>query len=202
MEGASSSRGATRPWSNSEHRRFLEALEVHGRGSSGMEWELMADHVGPSRTAEEVREHAYKYFLKLQAESQSKDLVEGGTASLDDGTWTVEQDAAFEMALAQFDEDEEHRWDRVAELVPGKTTRDVRTRYQKLLYDVARIEAGETVVLTYKAAAVAKKRKRELKVNVHAPPGHSVLVHSKSPEDDSGRGKRSRELDDELGSHP
>lgn len=79
----------------------------------------MADYVGPSRTAEEVREHAYKYFLKLQSESNAEDreVVAGGERALDDGTWTLEQDVAFENALAMFDEGALARWP----LRPGLT---------------------------------------------------------------------------------
>lgn len=149
MEGLSSSstrsKFRTPPWSNSEHRRFLVALEKYGGGTTGAEWQLMADFVGPARTADDLREHAHKYFLKLQGESTNNSLLEGGHGSLDDGTWTVDQDAAFEGALAAHDEAATDRWEKVAAMVPGKAPDDVRLRYQKLLYDVARIEHGERV---------------------------------------------------------
>lgn len=46
-------------WSNEEHQKFLQALQLHGR-----DWKKIVDHVG-SRSSNQVRSHAQKYFLKL-----------------------------------------------------------------------------------------------------------------------------------------
>lgn len=66
-------------------------------------------------------------------------------------------------------------------MVPGQSTEAVRTRYKLLLLDVARIEGGDAVTLRYRVPAssssgLARKRKRELKINVLAPPGHSTVA--------------------------
>ncbi|KAK4536539.1 hypothetical protein CDCA_CDCA08G2564 [Cyanidium caldarium] len=51
-------------WSAEEERRFLEALETYGR-----DWQRCAAHVG-TRSANNFRSHAQKYFIKLYSEGQ------------------------------------------------------------------------------------------------------------------------------------
>ena len=46
-------------WSNEEHQKFIQALQLHGR-----DWKKIVEHVG-SRSSNQVRSHAQKYFLKL-----------------------------------------------------------------------------------------------------------------------------------------
>jgi len=47
-------------WSNEEHRRFLEALEMYGR-----DWMKITQHV-ESKSRVQVRSHAQKHFLKME----------------------------------------------------------------------------------------------------------------------------------------
>lgn len=56
--------------------------------------------------------------------------------------WTAAENKAFENALALFDENTPNRWERVAELVPGKSVADVIRQYKELEDDVSSIEAG------------------------------------------------------------
>ncbi|KAL8027130.1 hypothetical protein ABFX02_14G075300 [Erythranthe guttata] len=67
--------------------------------------------------------------------------------------WTPAENKAFENALAVFDESTPDRWHRVAEMVPGKTVRDVIRQYKELEDDVSSIEAGLIPVPGYAAAA-------------------------------------------------
>ena len=70
--------------------------------------------------------------------------------------WTRLQDKAFENALLTCPEGIENRWDRIAALVPGgKTTAQVKQRYQELLHDISLIESGRYVDLTEELAAAA-----------------------------------------------
>ncbi|KAK4483117.1 hypothetical protein RD792_010296 [Penstemon davidsonii] len=57
-------------------------------------------------------------------------------------TWTAAENKAFENALALFDDNTPNRWERVAEMVPGKTIWDVIKQYKELEDDVSSIEAG------------------------------------------------------------
>ena len=117
---------------------------------------LIARHVG-TRTYNEIKLHAHKYFIKLQQATQARRLagVEDETpANLDDGNWTFTEDLIFENALARYDDTTPGRWELIANLLPGKTADDARKRYQKLLYDIACIENGEEVELTYKTKTV------------------------------------------------
>ena len=88
-------------WTNDEHKRFLEALEQYGNGTTGSEWQLMADYVG-SRSYNEIKLHAHKYFLKLQSATANKTSKSGG---VDAGKqWTYEENHIFEDNLAKIEE--------------------------------------------------------------------------------------------------
>ncbi|RAL42367.1 unnamed protein product [Cuscuta campestris] len=56
--------------------------------------------------------------------------------------WTQAENKAFENALALYDKDTPDRWEKVAEMVPGKTVADVISQYRELEEDVSCIEAG------------------------------------------------------------
>nr|GMD69282.1 transcription factor DIVARICATA-like [Ipomoea batatas]GMD73420.1 transcription factor DIVARICATA-like [Ipomoea batatas]GMD73422.1 transcription factor DIVARICATA-like [Ipomoea batatas] len=56
--------------------------------------------------------------------------------------WTPAENKAFENALALYDKDTPDRWEKVAEMVPGKTVGDVIRQYKELEDDVSSIEAG------------------------------------------------------------
>ncbi|PKA63123.1 Transcription factor DIVARICATA [Apostasia shenzhenica] len=58
------------------------------------------------------------------------------------GNWTQQENKLFENALAHFDRDTPDRWEKVAEMIPGKTVEDVKSHYQDLEEDVSYIEAG------------------------------------------------------------
>ncbi|KAI7735301.1 hypothetical protein M8C21_023902 [Ambrosia artemisiifolia] len=62
--------------------------------------------------------------------------------SLKSTIWTPVENKLFENALAKFDNDTPDRWQRVAEMVPGKTVADVMRQYKELEDDVSSIEAG------------------------------------------------------------
>lgn len=56
--------------------------------------------------------------------------------------WTPAENKSFENALAKYDKDTPDRWQKVAEMVPGKTVADVMRQYKELEDDVSSIEAG------------------------------------------------------------
>nr|CCU64218.1 ScMYB66 protein [Saccharum hybrid cultivar Co 86032] len=58
------------------------------------------------------------------------------------GAWTVEENKMFERALARVDSDTPDRWERVAQMLPGRTVADVAAHYDDLESDVGFIEAG------------------------------------------------------------
>ncbi|KAK1310504.1 Transcription factor DIVARICATA [Acorus calamus] len=75
--GASSSRARAAPaeerkkgtpWTEDEHRRFLEGLEKYGKG----DWRSISRNAVVSRTPTQVASHAQKYFLRQSADKKDK----------------------------------------------------------------------------------------------------------------------------------
>nr|UKB40108.1 MYB transcription factor [Hydrastis canadensis] len=56
--------------------------------------------------------------------------------------WTQQENKLFENALAIYDKDTPDRWQKVANMIPGKTEMDVFNQYKDLENDVSDIEAG------------------------------------------------------------
>jgi len=148
---------AMRPWTEEEHNLFLEALEQFGNGNSGMEWNKMAQHIG-TRNYNEVKLHAHKYFLKLQAKKASNNQTNGTVPQQRTARWTMEEDIIFEGSLAACLRGSskasplERGKDFAVEIskaLPGKTALEIKERIRLLVADIANIEAGKSVVMAY-----------------------------------------------------
>ncbi|KAH6554846.1 hypothetical protein KP509_1Z302400 [Ceratopteris richardii] len=50
-------------WTEDEHKKFLDALKLHGRA-----WRRIEEHIG-TKTAVQIRSHAQKFFSKLEREA-------------------------------------------------------------------------------------------------------------------------------------
>lgn len=64
-------------------------------------------------------------------------------------TWNVEDNKAFERALAVYDKDTPERWYNIAKVVGGKTPEQVKSHYQLLLQDIHLIESGQVPFPSY-----------------------------------------------------
>ncbi|KAG4926235.1 hypothetical protein JHK85_052721 [Glycine max] len=69
---------------------------------------------------------------------------------LDTSRWTVQENKAFERALAVYDKDTPNRWCNIARAVGGKTPEEVRRHYDRLVEDIRRIESGQVPFPIYR----------------------------------------------------
>lgn len=74
---------------------------------------------------------------------------EAGSSSL----WSLEQDKAFENALASHPEDDSDRWEKIAVDVPGKTVEEIKHHYELLVEDVNLIESGCVPLPSYSSSS-------------------------------------------------
>jgi len=58
------------------------------------------------------------------------------------GNWSPQENKIFENALAHIDSRSPNKWQMVADMLPGKTVRDVISHYRDLEDDVNHIEQG------------------------------------------------------------
>ncbi|XP_073001099.1 uncharacterized protein [Typha latifolia] len=56
-------------WTEEEHKKFLEALQLYGRA-----WRRIEEHIG-TKTAVQIRSHAQKFFSKVVRESSSNNCT-------------------------------------------------------------------------------------------------------------------------------
>ncbi|KAK1942448.1 Transcription factor SRM1 [Phytophthora citrophthora] len=137
------------PWASDEHQRFLLALEQFGGGqcsSIGEAWQSITTAVG-TRSPGQVVYHARLYFAQLQHLNAQKRQERQFMQSVDQ-RWTPEEDTSFENMLAAFSTSSVcYPWEVMASRLPGKSPVDLKERYQKLCYDVARIENGQHVTM-------------------------------------------------------
>ncbi|TMW61110.1 hypothetical protein Poli38472_013573 [Pythium oligandrum] len=136
------------PWTADEHQRFLDGLEKYGCGQSTSvfaAWHAITAVVR-TRTLPEVKAHANHYYLQLQMINTQK-RKEYLTMQHIDTRWTPQEDAALEAMLADHSDRVSFPWEELAARFRNKSARDLRDRYQKLCYDVARIEAGQHVIM-------------------------------------------------------
>ncbi|KAL2555631.1 Duplicated homeodomain-like superfamily protein [Forsythia ovata] len=63
--------------------------------------------------------------------------------------WNWDEDKILEEAILDYPEEVEHRWEKIANRIPGKSRDDVIDHYKVLLLDVSDIEAGRTEFPSY-----------------------------------------------------
>lgn len=72
--------------------------------------------------------------------------------------WSWSEDKAFEIALVTIPEHDEHRLEKIAAHVPGKSMEEIIEHYLTLLDDVALIESGHVELPNYSDASVQRSK--------------------------------------------
>lgn len=137
-------------WSADEHARFLQGLDNHASGLSmnpAATWRAITLTV-ETKSLLDVRAHAREYYMQLQAVNSEK-RKEYARMQQIDTRWSMEEDTRFEQLLAQYSDTTTFPWEVIASQLPHKTVLDVQERYQKLCYDVARIDKGQNIMMQF-----------------------------------------------------
>ncbi|RZC90846.1 hypothetical protein C5167_028676 [Papaver somniferum] len=79
--------------------------------------------------------------MEILSQASYPNLFLGENKSYGRG-WTPKENKLFENALAVFDKETPDRWQKIADMIPGKSVMDVLRQYKELEDDVSQIEAG------------------------------------------------------------
>ncbi|CAA0807624.1 Protein RADIALIS-like 2 [Striga hermonthica] len=73
-----------------------------------------------------------------------------GSSGSSSGKWTIQENKAFEKALAVFDKDTPDRWANVARAIGGRSPDEVKKHYEILVEDISYIESGRVPFPKYR----------------------------------------------------
>ncbi|GER50358.1 3-ketoacyl-CoA synthase [Striga asiatica] len=85
-----------------------------------------------------------------------------GSSGSNSGKWTIQENKAFEKALAVFDKDTPDRWANVARAIGGRSPDEVKKHYEILVEDIMYIESGRVPFPKYRTT----RGGTALKVNI------------------------------------
>ncbi|KAB5561325.1 hypothetical protein DKX38_006282 [Salix brachista] len=100
-------------------------------------------------------------------------MASSSVSSRGSGSWTAQQNKAFERALAVYDRDTPDRWYNVARAVGGKTAEEVKRHYELLVEDVKHIESGRVPFPNYRTTGA----NGHSKTANHVMPGLRMKKH-------------------------
>lgn len=89
--------------------------------------------------------------------------------------WTFQEDKAFETALASWGGGKPYSWAKIAAALPGKSAKDVRNRYEKLLGDVSTIEGGLATPAADLSAMTLNRRPPPVDTSTSSRPACGML---------------------------
>lgn len=147
------------------HQRFVQALERYGSTGDGYEWHDIADSMGWD--VRQTKIYAYEYLMELCGENGdgiSSVALNGATAAAPaqitnkppQNEWSHEECILFDTLLSRYypvntpsdcgnAEEEMIEWEeRVASLLPSKTSKQVRERFESLYGDQVTARARAT----------------------------------------------------------
>lgn len=127
---------AKQTWSNAEHGRFLQAIEICGTNNtqSGY-YNAISRFVGGDKQASDVKTHIQDHLVYIRKEVQQKEMQ---------NPWTWEENKRFEDTITLYLSHGPPNqpipsiipWEHVQKTFPGRSIEDLKFHFQKLSLDV------------------------------------------------------------------
>ncbi|KAI9919865.1 hypothetical protein PsorP6_015720 [Peronosclerospora sorghi] len=106
-------------------------------------------------------------------------------------SWTFQEEKAFEVALATWVGSQSYPWTTIAATVPGKTEKDVRTRFNELVGEIASIEARGHVPSST-CLPTTRRQQGPSSLSQRAQPPPPIQVSPRQVDKDGATDPRSR----------
>nr|GME15372.1 DnaJ homolog subfamily C member 2-like [Ipomoea batatas]GME15373.1 DnaJ homolog subfamily C member 2-like [Ipomoea batatas] len=160
-------------WTWDEERMFQIALSTYVEGTRRNRWKKIAELI-PVKSAKDVEE--YYPILKANIEAMESSFTQlqtntnnapsssqrrgeneevGSVWDLDElvscsqkATWTWDEERMFQIALSTYVEGTRNRWKKIAELISGKSAKDVEEHYPILMANIEAMESSFTQLQT------------------------------------------------------
>ncbi|XP_008676827.1 uncharacterized isoform X3 [Zea mays] len=168
-------------WTEEEHGRFLEALQLHGRA-----WRRIQEHIG-TKTAVQIRSHAQKFFTKVVRESSPGSNASAGAAP------------AIQIPPPRPKRKPAHPYPRKADGAAKKPAPELKRLEKTSLRDRVRDEGSPTSVLASARTALRAEVSGSVVANSSSASRSPALSDAGSNERGDGGGSLASSVDREDG---
>lgn len=168
-------------WTEEEHGRFLEALQLHGRA-----WRRIQEHIG-TKTAVQIRSHAQKFFTKVVRESSPGSNASAGAAP------------AIQIPPPRPKRKPAHPYPRKADGAAKKPAPELKRLEMTSLRDRVRDEGSPTSVLASARTASRAEVSGSVVANSSSASRSPALSDAGSDERGDGGGSLASSVDREDG---
>nr|GMD52270.1 DnaJ homolog subfamily C member 2-like [Ipomoea batatas] len=143
-------------WRWDEERMFQIALSTYVEGTRNR-WKKIAELI-PVKSAKDVEEYypilkanieaMESSFTQLQTNTNNAPSSSQRRGENEEATWTWDEERMFQIALSTYVEGTRNRWKKIAELISGKSAKDVEEHYPILMANIEAMESSFTQLQT------------------------------------------------------